>query len=227
MVVEGEVATPDGGAVRVAVRRRLAELEESGALAGDPDGAERIRALLDRARDLPPLAGERLESRAADLLDALGCRLEAERERVGALVADLDAEGRDPTGRLAAAFESGDWLAVRRAARRARASAGTVEAAPTAAEDRLAADLRADLQDGAARYRDELVSLARSRRVAVVEPTDEDGAGVLNGRVLAERLLDRLESEAPEYTRGLVSGLLDLVPLLSLPPVPLPRRRVG
>jgi hypothetical protein len=206
-------AQGSGRPARTGLRRAIATLEAEGARVFDGPGVGLIESLIDRAAGLEGAARERLEARAAARLESLTARFAAERERAAAVLELLVEQGGDPSGRLARALEEGDLLRILRAGRRhlVGSEQDASAPAPRARPERS--------------YREALTDLMASLSAATLEDSPPEQAGLLNGTLLAARILEAAEALSPAYRRVLVSRLIDLGPLLHLPAVPSPRKR--
>jgi hypothetical protein len=215
-----QAASPDDPAVvRRTVQDGLARLEEAGVRSFDEPAVDLIRNLLERARSLDERARVRLESRAAERLGLLEQSFERERDRARAALETLSGEDSEAPSGLSAAWEDlegGRLDRVLRLARRRRAT-GSV---PAQGEQRAERDARK-----ARIYRDELADLTVSISRAQTSDATVEQAGLLNGRVLAARLLEEAEALSPDYRRSLVADLVDLAALLHLPELRAPRKR--
>jgi hypothetical protein len=74
-------------------------------------------------------------------------------------------------------------------------------------------------------YGNALADLSTALSLAAAEDSPVEQVGLLNGTQLAARLLKFAGELSPAYRRSLVSRLVDLAPLLELPPIPAPRKR--
>ncbi len=192
------------------VAQRLDELVMQGAEGFDRPAVDFVRALLERARGLGGLAGDRLGARAGQHLEVLVFRFEAARREALAHVEQLDAEGPRAAASARARLEAGQFEALGRRAHQV-AQPGDGARAPRV---------------GKQAYRDALAELcvARSAAMSGAGESEED-AGLLNGRVLAARILRHAGALAPSYRRALVAELFDLSALLHLPELKAPRKR--
>jgi len=212
-------ALEDPAVVRRTVQDGLARLEQAGVRSFDEPALDLIRNLLERARALDEGARVRLEARAAERLELLEKSFASERERARTALETLSGEGAEAPPELSTAWEDlegGRLDRVLRLARRRRATAST----PEEAAERAQRDARK-----ARIYRDELADLTASISRAQSCDAPVEQAGLLNGRVLAARLLEEAEALSPDYRRSLVAELVDLAALLHLPEPRAPRKR--
>lgn len=210
VVDRAEPPAEPGPAQADALEVRLERLEEQGAARIDGPALELIRRLIAQAGGLGEAGRERLLRRAGERASQLEARCAARREVGARTLERLAGLGFDPDGLLAEALGEGDVTRLMRASRRHASG----ERRPTA---------RAPEQTGL--YRDALADLAATIAVAAAEDSPPEQAGRLNGSVLATRVLRHAGDLSPAYRRILVARLLDLAPLLHLPPLPMPRKR--
>lgn len=189
----------------------LERLERAGARQLDAPGCEMIRGLLARAEALEGEAREQLVVRAAARYADLEARLVARREVAIAEMSRLKERGLDGGEVLEEALAAGDLERVMRAGRRARTREGRAHAAPR--------------ERPSTHYGNALADLSTALSLAAAEDSPVEQVGLLNGTQLAARLLKFAGELSPAYRRSLVSRLVDLAPLLELPPIPAPRKR--
>jgi hypothetical protein len=238
--LEGRTEGDDGD-----LAARLDALRAEGAAAYDLPGLRFIEALLARATDLDGDAASRLRARAAQRLEHLRTRLDADRRTAEALVGTLKAAGADPQAEYEKSFESGDFRRILRecelALSRARSDdaptdrsrltrlCGQARREGLALPKEVEAALTSEAPDAAQVAADQLAQalfrhIARDTRstVAVARAADRLPAevGPYNPAALAGQLLAAAEALSPTWLRSLLGSLEDLGSLQALPPLP-------
>lgn len=195
-----------------AAAARLDDLEGQRLDRFDPVACEFVADLLARAEGLDGRARARLEARAQTHLARLEAAHRATEERARRALDALGSAGVEPDRSecLRDALAAGDPVSALRGARRLRASGAVATPGGRRGAHR--------------RYRDALADLQTELAKRPATPGDVD-AGLLNGNVLAARILAEADAISPAWRRSLVASLLDLASLLHLPEPPPPRRR--
>lgn len=207
------------------LQERLADLAEAGGERFDPPGYAFVLSLLAKSEALEGPASQRLHDRAIAQLEHHEARFEQSQQRARSELEALDESQCDPTGRIARAYQSGDCLSVFRATRRHRPGPRKNER-----KDECAAGdpATAAFEDTPAdRYRRAAAGVTTSLRLASAPAKVPEGAGPLNGDMLAARTLLALESISESYLISLTERLDDLATLLTLPDARANRRRKG
>lgn len=195
-----------------AAAARLDDLEGQRLDRFDPVACEFVADLLARAEGLGGRARALLEARARTHLARLEAAHRAAEERARRAIDALGSAGVEPhrSGSLDEALLAGDPVTALRGARRLRASGAVAT--------------RRGRRGAHRRYRDALADLQTELAKRPATSGDAD-AGLLNGNVLAARILVEADAISPAWRRSLVASLLDLGSLLHLPEPPPPRRR--
>jgi len=203
------------------LQERLADLAEAGGERFDPPGYAFVLSLLAKSEALEGPASQRLHDRAIAQLEHHEARFEQSQQRARSELEALGASQCDPTGSIARAYQSGDCLSVFRATRRHRPG-------PPRDECDVGDPVAVVFEDTPAdRYRRAAAGVTTSLRLATAPAKVPEGAGPLNGDMLAARTLLALESISESYLISLTERLDDLATLLTLPDARAKRRRKG
>jgi len=211
------------------LQERLADLAEAGGERFDPPGYAFVLSLLAKSEALEGPASQRLHDRAIAQLEHHEARFEQSQQRARSELEALGESQCDPTGRIARAYQSGDCLSVFRATRRHRPGPRKNERKNEREDEREAGDpAAAAFEDTPAdRYRRAAAGVTTSLRLASARAKVPEGAGPLNGDMLAARTLLAMESISESYLISLTERLDDLATLLALPDARAKRRRKG
>jgi len=193
-----------------ALRGELEVLRSIGAAGHDGPGFALIQRLLEAAESLARPAREIVVGRTEARLATLRASTQAARSEAEAALAALVNRGVDAEGPLGEAFAQGDWRRVRRAARRLP-------------HDRSHEPATRRMQREA--YRGAAADFSAALALAAVRDSPPVQPGLLNGSLLAVRVLEEAERLSPRYRQHLVAELIDLAALMTLPPRAAPRKR--
>jgi hypothetical protein len=192
---------------RVELATTLDALEARGGRAFDPVECDCVRGLINRIDELPPRAAGLLLPRAAERLQHLQDRFDADRARTAeGLDAAEDVHGELP--QLRAAFERGELSRVGRSLRRLHG---------TPPRPRANHDLRC-----ARAYDTALTELLGSITVAQAVDTVPKHSGPYNSLRIATDLLACISAFSPIYLTAQLGRLEELARMLALPAPPEP-----
>jgi Protein of unknown function (DUF2894) len=196
-----------------AVETELAALEARGARGFDRDGCDFVRTLIARGEAAPQQAGALLLERArvhlAQLRERFDRALSRARENL-----EASEQVRGPLPAQRAAFERGEFSAMRRELRR-------LERATVVRREHLGpADLREQERRSAAEYRVAAAELNAQFTVARAVEEVPLHAGPYNPLRIATELLSRIGAVSPTYLTAQLQRFEELAVLLTLPEPP-------
>ena len=198
---------------------RLAQLVRAGAGLFDPPAVRFVEALLQRAVELPEVAGQRLVRRARERLEALEEARAKARESAAKALAELSGASPARHVDVSQAFEAGDYDWARRDAQRALREARRGRSQPDASWLQRVAErartrtvsLPEEVARGLVHLEDAGSDLAtRSRAQAVGGALSlalfREAAGAARAQLLVARALDALPEQVGAYNPQLIAA---------------------